>query len=72
MTMSSTNDELIREALIYSASRNSNSPAAVRRILSSRFSIEILEIEAEAVCSRMAGESVLKLAELARLRGDRP
>lgn len=61
-----TNDELIREALIYTAAKNTNSPAAVRRALSTRFSIEILEIEAEAVCSRMAGESVLKLAELVR------
>lgn len=64
--MPSTNDELIREALIYTAAKNTNSPAAVRRILSSRFSVEILELEAEAICSRMASESVLKLADLAK------
>lgn len=57
--------ELIRLAICYSAGRNANTPSAVRRIMEQKFGLKVLEIEVEAECQRLAGETVLKLARLA-------
>lgn len=57
--------ELIRLAIIYAAGKNSNMPSHVRRILEQKFGQQVLEIEVEAECQRLAGETVLKLARLA-------
>ncbi|MGQ0511432.1 MAG: hypothetical protein ACT4P9_12545 [Betaproteobacteria bacterium] len=58
--------ELIKLAIAYAAGKNDNMPAQVRRILAQKFGVEVLEIEVEAACQQLAGESVLKLARLAR------
>ena len=57
--------ELIKLAIVYAAGRNTNMPSHVRRILELKFSLQVLEIEVEAECQRLAGETVLKLARLA-------
>lgn len=57
--------ELIRLAIVYAAGKNANMPSHVRRILEQKFGQQVLEIEVEAECQRLAGETVLKLARLA-------
>ena len=42
----------------------------VRRILKSKFGIDALECECEAGCSMLAGETLPRLAELARKAGE--
>lgn len=58
--------ELIRLAIEYAAGKNENVPSQVRRILKQKFSIDVLELEVEAVCQRMAGDAVLKLARISK------
>jgi hypothetical protein len=57
--------ELIRLAIIYAAGRNSNMPSHVRRILAQKFNLDVQEVEVEAECQQLAGETVKRLAQLA-------
>lgn len=57
---------LIRLGIYYAAANNQNMPGQVRRVLSQKFGVHILEIEAESECQRLAGETVLALADAAR------
>jgi alkylhydroperoxidase/carboxymuconolactone decarboxylase family protein YurZ len=57
--------ELIRLAINYAAGKNENMPSHVRRILKQKFNVDALEIEIEAECQQLAGQSVLELARLA-------
>jgi len=58
--------ELIRHAIVYVAGKNDNMPGQARRVLSQKFGVEVLEIEIEAECQVVAGEAVLRIAQLAR------
>lgn len=58
--------DLIRLAVIYAAGKNGNMPAHVRRILQQKFNVEVFEIEVEAECQLLAGETVSKLARAAQ------
>jgi len=57
--------ELITMAVMYAAGRNSNMPGQARRILADKFGVSVCEVEVEAACAKLAGDAVLRLAQLA-------
>lgn len=64
--MNESKQDLLAAAVLYTAARNANTIPATRRTLIQRFQIDAAEVEIEAVCAKLAGEAVLKLAALAR------
>lgn len=56
--------ELLEAAITYTACHNQNITAHVRRVLKSKFQVDITEIEIESACGKLASRAVIELAGL--------